>query len=163
MSLSVTVDADGNVISDGVTDVSSGQADAATDASKAPEGGTAYSGLDAALKLADQLGAELLVDVAADVNPVSGQPVTAKTVLAGLSYVNGFSREFLDQVKDISVSSVEAVSANLTSGVEVSLGSPEDISTKERVVTKLLAEQEGVTYVNVRTPGAYTYRSVPNT
>ena len=38
---------------------------------------------------------------------------------------------------------VEAISANLVSGVEVSLGKPQNIVEKERVVTKLLAEHQG--------------------
>ena len=65
------------------------------------------------------------------------------------------------QVKDLSIASTEAISANLTSGIEVSLGKPERIVEKERVVTKLLEQEGGVTYINVREPGAYTFRSAP--
>ena len=117
------------------------------------------TGVDAALALARDAGALLLIDVSADVAPSSGAEVTSDVVKAGLAYAKGFSREFLAQIKDLSVPSVEAISANLVSGVEVSLGSPEDIGTKEQVVTKLLAERSGVTYINVRTPDAYTFRS----
>ena len=117
------------------------------------------TGVDAALALAREAGALLLIDAGADVSPSSGAEVTSGVVKAGLAYAKGFSKEFLAQVKDLSIPSIEAISANLTSGVEVSLGAPEDIGTKERVVTKLLSERSGVTYINVRTPDAYTFRS----
>ena len=71
------------------------------------------------------------------------------------------SVEVDDQVKDISTPSVEAISANLNNGIEVSLGDSNDIVKKERVVTKLLSQVEGVTYINVRSPGNYTFRNAP--
>ena len=71
------------------------------------------------------------------------------------------SGEFLAQIKDISIPSVEAISANLDNGVEVSLGDSDAIAKKERVVTKLLSQVEGVTYINVRSPGNYTFRNAP--
>ena len=125
------------------------------------DGAKVASGIDAALALAKHYGAVLLTDVSADVSPVSGQTVSSKPVKAGLDYARGFSSDFLSQVKDISVSSVEAISANLDSGVEVSLGEASDISKKEKIVTKLLSQVEGVTYINVRSSGNYTFRNAP--
>lgn len=125
------------------------------------DGAKVASGIDAALALSKHYGAVLLTDVSADVNPVSGQGVSSKAVKAGLDYARGFSSDFLSQVKDISVPSVEAISANLKSGVEVSLGAADDISKKEKIVTKLLSQVEGVTYINVRSSGNYTFRNAP--
>lgn len=142
LSTSVEVDDQGNVVNSG-------------------EGANTLSGIDAALALAKHYGAVLLTDVSADVEPVSGQAVSSKAVKAGLDYVRGFSGEFLAQIKDISIPSVEAISANLDNGVEVSLGDSDDIAKKERVVTKLLSQVEGVTYINVRSPGNYTFRNAP--
>lgn len=142
LSTSVEVDDQGNVITSG-------------------EGANTLTGIDAALTLAKHYGAVLLTDVSADVAPVSGQAVSSKAVKAGLDYARGFSSEFLDQVKDISTPSVEAISANLDNGVEVSLGDSDDIAKKERIVTKLLSQVEGVTYINVRSPGNYTFRNAP--
>ena len=142
LSTSVEVDDQGNVVTSG-------------------EGANTLSGIDAALALAKHYGAVLLTDVSADVEPVSGQTVSSKAVKAGLDYVRGFSGEFLAQIKDISIPSVEAISANLDNGVEVSLGDSDDIAKKERVVTKLLSQVEGVTYINVRSPGNYTFRNAP--
>lgn len=142
LSTSVEVGDQGNVITSG-------------------EGANTLTGIDAALTLAKHYGAVLLTDVSADVAPVSGQAVSSKAVKAGLDYARGFSSEFLDQVKDISTPSVEAISANLDNGVEVSLGDSDDIAKKERIVTKLLSQVEGVTYINVRSPGNYTFRNAP--
>lgn len=142
LSTSVDVDDQGNVTATG-------------------EGGSTLDGIDAALALAKHYGAVLLTDVSADVAPVSGQAVNSKAVKAGLDYVRGFSSEFLGQVKDISTPSVEAISANLDNGIEVSLGDSDDIAKKERIVTKLLSQVEGVTYINVRSPGNYTFRNAP--
>ena len=142
LSTSVEVDDQGNVITTG-------------------QGSNTLTGIDAALALAKHYGAVLLTDVSAYVAPVSGQAVSSKAVKAGLGYVRGFSSEFLGQVKDISTPSVEAISANLNNGIEVSLGDSNDIVKKERVVTKLLSQVEGVTYINVRSPGNYTFRNAP--
>ena len=142
LSTSVEVDDHGNVITSG-------------------EGAKTLTGIDAALALAKHYGAVLLTDVSADVAPVSGRAVSSKAVKAGLDYARGFSSEFLGQVKDISTPSVEAISANLDNGVEVSLGDSDDIAKKERIVTKLLSQVEGVTYINVRSPGNYTFRNAP--
>lgn len=115
--------------------------------------------IDAAVALARQAGAVLLSDVGTDVSPSSGQEVTDDTVLAGLEYAKGFSADFLSQIKEISIPSVEAISCDLESGVEVSLGKPEDIQQKEQVVRRLLEQEQGVTYINVRVADAYTFRS----
>lgn len=148
LSLVVAVDAEGNEV-------------ALNDDGSVPDGAAQLSPFDAALRLAQDSGSLLLTDVPSDVSPKGGEAVSAKVILAGLEYANTFTADFLAQIKDISVASVEAVSANLVSGVEVSLGKPENITEKERVVTKLLSEQQGVTYINVREPGAYTFRSAP--
>lgn len=141
----------------------SDSADASADGVPATGAGASGSGsssnLDAALKVASDNGAVLFTDVGTDVEPASGQKVDSEVVLAGLEYVRGFSDGFLAQIKDISLTSVESISANLVSGVEVSLGSPSDIPRKEQVVLQLLEQQSGVTYINVRTSDAYSFRS----
>lgn len=176
MSLSVYVDADGNIVDgvelvatdsqdggtqDGASQDAAVQDQAGAEGAALPEGITALSGKDAAEALAKQANAILLCDVSADVSPSSGDDVTSDLVLDGIAYAKGFSPEFVAQIKDISIPSEEAISANLDSGVEIALGPPEDIALKERVVTQLLQQEQGVTFINVRTPNAYTFRSVP--
>ena len=146
VTLSVTVDEKGDIIED---------------TSRLSTGAhvSELTGADAAAAIAKQAGAVLLTDVSADVSPASGEAVSSSVIKAGLAYAKGFSSGFLAQVKSISVPSEEAIAADLENGVEVSLGSPENIATKERVITKLLEQEEGVTYINVRTPDSYTFRA----
>ena len=127
-----------------------------------PEGATELSGSDAALVVAGVYGALLVVDIPSDVSPTSGAAVESEEVLACLAYASGFSSDFVAQIKNFSASSLESIAAILTNGVEVALGEAEDIATKEKVITKLLEEQEGVTYINVREADAYTFRSTPS-
>lgn len=148
VTLLVAVDAEGNEVEVG-------------EDGSVPEGATLLSSQEAALRVAQDSGALLLTDVPSDISPKSGEPVNSDVVLAGLEYANGFSSEFVAQIKSLSVSSVEAISAYLISGVEVSLGAPDNITEKERVVTKLLSQETGVSFINVREPGAYTFRSAP--
>ncbi len=147
------------------SDVSDAQADAADakddqEPVKTADGVTLLSGEDAARVVAQQLNAVLLTNMGTDVSPLSGSKVKGEGLAAALKYIAGFSPDFLAQVKSFSVPSVQALACNLDNGVEVSLGDADDIQKKERIVTKLLEEQKGVTYINVRTPDAYTYRSV---
>ncbi len=149
----------------GADEGADGEGDSGADAADADgadagaDAAATASGVEAALKVAQDNDAVLLTDVGADVSPSSGKAVDSDVILAGMKYVHGFSPEFLAQVKDISVPSIEAISLNLDSGVEVSLGAPEDIQQKEQVIRSLLEQQEGVTYINVRVPDAYSFRS----
>lgn len=140
-------------------EVSTTGSDGAQDGA-ASDGTRVLTGLEAALVLAQQDDAILFINIPADVAPDSGSEVTSDVIVAGLAYSDGFSTEFIGQIEDLSLESVDAISANLTSGVEVSLGSPENIALKERVVTELLDQVEGITYINVRDPENPTYRAL---
>lgn len=132
------------------------------DADDTEESEEESEGEAAALSVAESYGALLVTDVPTSVEPVSGEAVDSEEVLAVIAYAQGFSEEFLAEIKSISAASVEGLSANLENGVEVALGDAEDIATKEKVVTKLLEEEEGVTYINVREADAYTFRATPS-
>lgn len=134
----------------------------ASDAAASSDGTTTLTGIDAAKVLARSYGAVLFTDLPADINPSSGKAVDSDIVKAGLAYAQGFSSSFLQQIDYISLASEDAISAFLTSGVEVALGAPDDIEAKEIVITRLLEQQQGVTYINVRTPDHYTFRSAPD-
>ena len=57
--------------------------------------------------------------------------------------------------------STENVSCVLESGVEVSLGSPTDISEKEDIVQGYLEQSDGrVVRINVRVPSSPAYREI---
>lgn len=137
-------------------DAAGDQADAAS-----ADGSQVLTGIDAARALARRDGAVLFTDIMADVEPSEGTQVSSEVISAGLAYVNGFSDDFIAQIEDLSLESVDAISLDLTNGVEVALGEPTDISLKERVITGLLDQVEGITYIDARTPESPTYRSAP--
>lgn len=145
---------------DAAADEGTGDAEPAADA-PAADGSSQLGGIDAARAIARSHDALLLTDVPADVEPSSGQEVTSEVILAGLAYAKGFSPDFMAQISQLSLPSVDAISAYMDSGIEIALGAPDDIDQKEAVVTRLLEQQQGVTYVNVRTPDHYTFRSAP--
>lgn len=128
----------------------------------AADGTQALTGLNAALALARQDGAVLFTDIASDVEPSEGSKVSSDVITAGLEYVSGFSSDFLAQIDYLSLESVDAISVFLSNGIEVALGEPADVSLKERVVTGLLDQVQGITYIDVRNPESPTYRSAPS-
>lgn len=128
----------------------------------AADGMQTLTGLNAALALARQDGAVLFTDIASDVEPSEGSKVSSDVITAGLEYVSGFSSDFLAQIDYMSLESVDAISVFLSNGIEVALGEPADVSLKERVVTGLLDQVQGITYIDVRNPERPTYRSAPS-
>lgn len=142
----------------------SDDADATSDdADSDGDSAQALSGIAAAVAVARQNGAVVFTDIPSDVEPASGDTTTSDAVLAGLAYVSGFSDEFLEQIESFSLESVEAISINLDSGVEVALGDSDDIALKERVVEALLDQETGVTYIDARDPSNPTFRNAPTT
>ena len=119
---------------------------------------------DVALEKATSVGAILITGVPATVDPVAGSKATDDVITAVRSYLDGFSSDFASQIVSFTAPSEASISCVLSSGVEVSLGSPTDISSKEEVVTSLLAEYpDELTYINVRVPSSPSYRRIDST
>lgn len=116
---------------------------------------------DAALPLARAVGAVLVTDVPATVDPQAGSAATDDVLAAVLSFREGFSDDFSAKIVSYSAPSVDAVSCVLESGVEVSLGSAANIAYKEEVAAALLAKYpDQITYINVRVPAQATVRKI---
>lgn len=152
-----TASADGDAGSDTASEDNASSSDGG-----AADGTQTLTGLNAALALAHQDGAVLFTDIASDVEPSEGSKVSSDVITAGLEYVSGFSSDFLAQIDYLSLESVDAISVFLSNGIEVALGEPADVSLKERVVTGLLDQVQGITYIDVRNPERPTYRSAPS-
>ncbi|WP_051353777.1 cell division protein FtsQ/DivIB [Atopobium fossor] len=119
------------------------------------------SATDVALRQANQLGCLLITSVPSSVTPKAASKTTDATVLAVLKYINGFSSDFSKNIVSYSAASTESISCVLSSGVEVSLGTASDITTKESVVSQLLTQYPNqITYINVRVPSKPSYRKV---
>lgn len=116
---------------------------------------------DVALERATSMGAILITGVPATVDPVAGSTATDEVIVAARSYLEGFSSGFASQIVSFTAPSEASLSCVLANGVEVSLGSPVDISSKEEIVKSLLAEYpDELTYVNVRVPSSPSYRKI---
>ncbi|MEY8436748.1 FtsQ-type POTRA domain-containing protein [Atopobiaceae bacterium 24-176] len=116
---------------------------------------------DQALALARQEGCLLIRDVPSSVSPKAGAKTTDAPILGVIDYQKGFTKGLADQVVSYSASSEEAISCVLQSGIEVSLGDPSQISSKEAVVNELLAKHPNeLTYINVRNPSKPSFRRV---
>ena len=125
------------------------------------EPGEGQSVNDAALLIASERGAILVTDVPATVEPQAGATAEDDVLAAVMQYRSELSEEFAAQVASFSAPSVEGISCVLANGVEVSLGGPTNIESKETVVTELLETYPGeLTYINVRVPSNPTYRRI---
>ena len=123
--------------------------------------GEGEAAVDVALAQADSLGVILINNVPGSVEPAAGYPTTDKAILAVMSFRDEFSRDFNDQIVSFSAPSDDDISCTLANGVEIALGYPSNIGSKESVARKILSEYEGqVTYVNVRVPSHPTFRRV---
>lgn len=116
---------------------------------------------DQALALARQEGCLLIRDVPSTVSPKAGAKTTDAPILGVIDYQKGFTKGLADQVVSYSASSEEAISCVLESGIEVSLGDPSQISSKEAVINELMAQHPNqLTYINVRNPSKPSFRRV---
>ena len=114
-----------------------------------------------ALAKAKEMGCLLITQVPASVDPTQGAKVTDDTIEAALSYQEQFSDGLASQVAMYSAPSTGSVSCVLQSGVEISLGSPTDVSSKEAAIQELLSKYSGqLTYLNVRVPSKPAYRKL---
>ena len=102
-----------------------------------------------------------MTDVPSSVSPKAATAVSDSCMKAVLEYLSGFSKGFRAKISSFSAASTESISVTLKSGVEVSLGSTGDISSKEQVIEQILKENpNSVTYINVRTPSSPSFRKV---
>lgn len=116
---------------------------------------------DAALAMASDAGTLLIVGVPDTVSPVSGSEATDAELGAVQEFRDGFSADFSSQIVSYSAASADNVTCTLASGVEISLGSPTSISSKETVAKELISRYaDELTYINVRVPSNPSYRRI---
>ncbi|MBS5450995.1 MAG: FtsQ-type POTRA domain-containing protein [Coriobacteriia bacterium] len=116
---------------------------------------------DQARQAASAAGLVFVGDVAATVVPQAGTVCADAAVQGVLSYCTTFSDDMRSRIASATAASTQSISFVLTDGVEVSVGAPVDIESKERVILQLLSEHAGqVTYINVRTPATPSWRGL---
>ena len=116
---------------------------------------------DAALKQAKSMGLLLISDVPAAVSPKPGSPSTDPCIESVMAFKNQLSAGFKDQIISYLAPSEDDIACTLDNGIEISMGSPSNIDSKEMVAQGILDEYAGqVIYINVRVPSRPTYRRV---
>ncbi|WP_307739220.1 FtsQ-type POTRA domain-containing protein [uncultured Parolsenella sp.] len=115
----------------------------------------------AALAKAEELGCLLITNVPSSVDPAQGSPSTDDTIQAVLAYQQQLPDTVTSQAQVYYAASAGSTSLVLKSGLEISLGSPTDISAKAQSLTELMnSYPDQLTYVNVRVPSKPTYRKI---
>ena len=116
---------------------------------------------DLALAAAQKAGVMLITDVPASITPVAGSTVNSEVLNGVASYREQFGEKISSQIVSFSAGREDSIGCTLKSGVQVSLGSPTNISSKEAVLAQILEKFQGkLTYVNVRVPTRPAYRLV---
>ena len=107
-------------------------------------------------------GVVLITDVPATVSPKSGSSCTDETVLGVLAYMQQLPSDLTARVVSYKAPSLQGISAILSGGIEVALGSPNsNIAWKGEVALAILSQYSGsISYVNVRTPDTPTWRGI---
>lgn len=123
-----------------------------------PDGGDAT---EAVIARAEELGCLLITSAPASVSPSQGAKATDDTILAVMTYQQQFSEQLSSQALAYSAASTGSIALTLKSGLEISLGAPNDVASKEGALTEIMNKYPNqLTYVNVRVPTKPTYRKV---
>lgn len=119
--------------------------------------------VSAALTRAQELDCLLISDVPASVDPVQGSATTDASILAVLSFQAELPSDITDQARVYYAASEGSISLVLDSGLEISLGSAEDINSKSLALSEIMNTYPNqLTYINVRVATKPTYRKVPD-
>ena len=106
---------------------------------------------------------DTLVPISAveNLKPVQGAPVGAPEITNALKVLAGISPKLRAQVVKVVSPSVDKTALITKSGVQVFMGEATDLTKKDAVVRKILAQTKGkIVYINVRTPDRPTWRGI---
>lgn len=92
--------------------------------------------------------------------PKAGEQSGSAELRNALAVINGISPELRRMVRTVSAPSVDRTTLILPHGVQVLVGSAEEIGKKDVVVRTILAQHKNVVFVNVRVVNRPTYRGL---
>lgn len=93
--------------------------------------------------------------------PEAGRKVASAEVLNAVAVLAGLSEELRDQVERVSAPEVGSTSLIIESGVELVVGSSDDMLVKDKVILSILKAHEGnVSLINVRSVNNPTWRGL---
>jgi cell division protein FtsQ len=92
--------------------------------------------------------------------PKGGVQSPSTELLNALAVVQGLSPELRAKVRTISAPTIDRTALILARGVQVFIGSAEEIAKKDKVALMILAQNKNVVYVNVRVVNRPTWRGL---
>lgn len=94
-------------------------------------------------------------------HPRDGKKASTPEVTNSIKILNGLSAELRSITARVSAPSVAKTKIFTQSGIEIAIGSSEDIKTKDRIARSILTSQKGkVVLINVRSIDAPTWRGL---
>lgn len=93
-------------------------------------------------------------------SPQAGARTESPELLNALAIIGGLSPELLAKVRTLSAPTVDRTALVLPRGVQVIVGSAEDIEKKDQVARAILSENKNVVSVNVRVVNRPTWRGL---
>ena len=113
------------------------------------------------LKNEDGEGVMHVVDVSPSVQPEIGSYCTDDPVNNAIDVVALMTTDLKNQVKNVKATDANSTNLFLNNGVEIAVGTSENLREKERVCQDLLERYNGkISYINVRNPNNPTWRSI---
>ena len=110
---------------------------------------------------ADVEGVMHIVDVSPSVQPEIGSYCGDDPVNNAIDVVAAMTTDLKNQVKYVKASDANSTNLFLNNGVEIAVGTSENLREKERVAQELLSKYEGrISYINVRNASNPTWRSI---
>ncbi|MDO5426364.1 MAG: cell division protein FtsQ/DivIB [Coriobacteriia bacterium] len=110
---------------------------------------------------ADVEGVMHIVDVSPSVQPEIGSYCSDDPVNNAIDVVAAMTTDLKNQVKYVKASDANSTNLFLNNGVEIAVGTSENLREKERVAEELLSKYEGkISYINVRNASNPTWRSI---
>lgn len=109
----------------------------------------------------DVEGVMHIVDVSPSVQPEIGSYCSDEPVNNAIDVVAAMTTDLKNQVKYVKASDANSTNLFLNNGVEIAVGTSENLREKERVAQELLTKYEGkISYINVRNASNPTWRSI---
>ena len=92
--------------------------------------------------------------------PLAGKQSDSKELKNALEVVGGLSPELRGRVQTVSAATVDKTALTLVDGIQVFVGSSQEIGKKDQLVRQILAKEKKLVYINVRVVSRPTWRGL---
>jgi cell division protein FtsQ len=95
-----------------------------------------------------------------NITPKAGTRSASAELQNAIAVLNGLSSELRSKVRTVTAPTIDKTALILSRGVQIFVGSAEDIAKKDQVAQAILAQNKNVVYVNVRVVDRPTWRGL---